>query len=145
MTAKAAIPGFTMALALLAGCAAMSEGKAAPALQGTSWNTMGINIDGGMTGLYAGSKVTLNFVADGTLSGSAGCNNFTGRYEAAGDQVKFPAAFASTRMMCVDPAVMRQEQAFLKALSSSASARVVNGKLELRDASGALQISASGT
>lgn len=143
MTTNAAIPGFTMALALLAGCAAMSEGKAAPALQGTSWSATGINSGGGMTGMHAGSKVTLDFSADGTLSGSAGCNNFTGRYEITGDQVKFPSAFASTRKMCADPAVMQQEQAFLKALSSSTSAHFVNGKLELRDAHGVVQLSAS--
>jgi heat shock protein HslJ len=134
------------ALTLLAGCTAMSGNKAALKLGGTSWTATGIsNGKGAVTGLIAGSKATLKFGADGTLSGSSGCNSYTGRYEVTGNQVKFPGTFASTRMMCASPGVMEQEQAFLKALSASTSGHIDGKKLELRDAGGALQISASGT
>jgi heat shock protein HslJ len=46
--------------------------------------------------------------------------------------------------MCVNPGVMDQEQAFLKALSASTTGHIDGKKLELRDAAGTLQITASG-
>ncbi len=121
----------------------MSGKKPALKLGGTAWTATGIASKGGVAALIAGSKATLNFAADGTLSGSAGCNSYTGRYEVTGNQVKFPTAFASTRKMCVNPGVMDQEQAFLKALSASTTGHIDGKKLELRDAGGALQIAAT--
>jgi heat shock protein HslJ len=129
-------------LTLLTGCSSMFGGKPALPLSATSWTATGIAGKGGVTALIAGSKATLNFGADGTLSGSAGCNSYTGRYEITGNQIRFPNAFASTRKMCVNPGVMDQEQAFLKALSASTTGRIDGRKLELRDAGGTLQIAA---
>jgi heat shock protein HslJ len=130
---------------LIGGCGTMFGSKAALALVGTSWTTSGIaDGKGGVAGLIAGSRVTLHFGTDDTLSGSAGCNNYTGRYEISGNQVRFPSAFASTRKMCVNPGVMDQEQAFLKALAASTTGHIDGKKLELRDAAGTLQITASG-
>jgi heat shock protein HslJ len=116
------------------------------ALAGSQWSATGINNGkGGVSSLQAGSTVTLDFGADGTVSGSAGCNSYTGRYENTAGKVKFPNVFATTRKMCVDAGVMEQEQALLKALGASTTVRIEGGRLELRDAGGALQISASGT
>jgi putative lipoprotein len=130
---------------LTTGCTSMFGSKPALSLGGTSWTATGITDGkGGVAGLIAGSKATLRFGADGTLSGSSGCNSYTGRYEVSGSQVKFPGAFASTRMMCANPGVMAQEQNFLKALSASSTGHIDGKKLELRDAGGALQIAASG-
>jgi len=115
------------------------------ALAGTMWSATAVNNGkGGVTTRVKGTAVTLVFGADGTLSGSAGCNNYTGRYEINDKQVKLPSAFASTRKMCAAD-VMDQEQAFFRALSISTSARIEGDRLELRDAAGALQISAMKT
>jgi len=132
-----------LAVAQLAACSAMSGTKTSLKLGGTSWTATGLAGKGGVAALIAGSKATLNFGADGTLSGSAGCNSYTGRYEVTGNEVRFPTAFASTRKMCVNPGVMDQEQAFLKALSASTTGHIDGKKLELRDAAGALQIAAT--
>ena len=122
----------------------MSESDT-PMLAGTMWSATAINNGkGGVTSRVGGTAVTLTFGADGTLSGSAGCNSYTGRYEIKDGQVKLPAAFASTRKMCAAD-VMDQEQAFFKALSTSTSARIEGDRLELRDAAGALQITAMRT
>lgn len=121
----------------------MSAKKPSLKLGGTNWTATSFASKGAVTALIAGSKASLHFGADGTLSGSAGCNSYTGRYEVAGNQVKFPTAFASTRMMCANPGVMEQEQAFLKALSASSTGHIDGKKLELRDAGGALQIAAT--
>lgn len=113
-------------------------------LAATSWSATGINNGrGGVASLVAGSTVSMIFGADGTAAGSAGCNNFTTRFEQSGPAVKFTAPIASTRRMCPDPAVMTQEQAFLKALENTSTARIEGGRLELRDAGGALQVAAS--
>ena len=122
----------------------MFGSKAALALFGTSWVATGINDGkGGITGLIAGSRATMNFGTEGTLSGSSGCNSYTGHYTVTGNTVKFPNAFASTRKMCVNPGVMDQEQAFLRALSASTTGHIDGKKLELRDAGGAVQIAAT--
>jgi len=116
-----------------------------PALAGTMWSATAVNNGkGGVTSRVKGTAVTLVFGADGTLSGSAGCNNYTGHYEIKDGQIKLPTAFASTRKMCAED-VMDQEQAFFKALSASTSARIAGDRLDLRDAAGALQITAMRT
>ena len=112
-------------------------------LAGTMWSATAVNNGkGGVTSRVGGTTLTLVFGADGTLSGSAGCNNYSGHYEIADGSVKFPTTFASTRKMCGDAGVMDQEQSFLKALSVSTSAHLNGDRLELRDSAGALQISA---
>ena len=116
-----------------------------PALAGTMWSATAVNNGkGGVTSRVGGTVVTLVFGADGTLSGSAGCNNYTGQYEITDGKIKMPSAFASTRKMC-EGNVMDQEQAFFRALSASTTAKIVGTRLELRDAAGALQITAAGT
>jgi len=51
------------------------------------------------------------------------------------------ASAATTRRMCAEAGVMEQEQAFLKALESAATARMEGNELELRTADGALALS----
>jgi heat shock protein HslJ len=146
MNTKTTLLCSALFITLLAGCGTLFGSKAALAIVGTSWTVTGINDGrGGVTGLIAGSKATLNFSTEGTLSGSSGCNSYTGHYVVTGNQLKFPNAFASTRKMCVNPGVMDQEQAFLKALAASTTGHIEGKKLELRDAAGTLQLAASGT
>ena len=80
------------------------------------------------------------FGADGTLSGSAGCNNYSTTYTVVTTTMKISPAIAATRMMCPEP-VMQQEAAYLAALPTVATYRIESNKLELRDAKGALQAS----
>src|SRR5262249_43446703 len=90
-----------------------------------------------------GSSLTLSFSRDGKVSGSAGCNRYSGKFTADGEKVTI-TPLASTRKTCPQPAnLMQQEAAFLRALRGSATARVESDHLELRDAQGALTVSAS--
>jgi heat shock protein HslJ len=92
--------------------------------------------------VLAGTSLTLEFGADGRVSGSAGCNRYTGQYTVAGDAVTIGQS-ASTRRMCAEPAgVMEQEAAFLAALPGDVRARIDGDRLELRDVAGALRIAA---
>lgn len=86
---------------------------------------------------------TAEFV-DGEVSGSGGCNSYSGTYEAEGvsDGEEGSISISNvggTEMACED-LVMAQEAAFYEALTSAATYRVVVDRLELRDAGGELLI-----
>jgi heat shock protein HslJ len=113
-------------------------------LAGTSWEVTGVNNGGqAVVSVLQGSSLTLSFSRDGTMSGSAGCNRYSGTFTADGEKVLLQP-LASTRKTCPQPAkVMEQETAFLRALQGSATARIEGDQLELRDGQGALMVSAS--
>jgi heat shock protein HslJ len=73
--------------------------------------------------------------SDQRVSGSGGCNRFTGGYELAGDRLTF-GRMAATMMACAD--AMDTEKAFLSALQQAARARTKGPQLELLDASGSV-------
>lgn len=112
------------------------------ALPGTRWEVTGIN-DGrqAVVSVQTGTRVTLAFDGQGRVTGSAGCNRFTARFEAGPGAVRIETP-AATRIACPEPGVMAQEQAFLRALEAARTARIEADQLELRDADGALQVSA---
>lgn len=112
------------------------------ALPGTRWEVTGINNGRqAVVSVQTGTRVTLAFDGQGRVSGSAGCNRFTARFEAGPGTVRIEAP-AATRMACPEPSVMAQEQAFLRALEAARTARIEANELELRGADGALQVSA---
>jgi heat shock protein HslJ len=84
-----------------------------------------------------GTTLTATFTAD-MISGNAGCNTFTGSYKLDGDQVTI-GPLAATRMAC-DEAIMTQETQLLTALQTPATVEATGGKVTLRDASGAMQV-----
>jgi heat shock protein HslJ len=108
-------------------------------LAGTSWKVTGFNNGRlAVVSTLPGTELTLAFSNDGRYSGSAGCNTFNGEFTAQGAKVGFGPA-AATRRMCPQPAgVMEQEQQYLKALQSAATAGFEGERLELRTTDGAL-------
>lgn len=112
------------------------------ALAGTRWEVTGINNGRqAVVSVQNGTRVTLAFDEQGRVSGSAGCNRFSAHFETGPGTVRIEAP-AATRMACPEPGVMAQEQAFLRALEALRTARIEGDQLELRDADGALQVSA---
>jgi heat shock protein HslJ len=79
----------------------------------------------------AGTMLTATFAADGSLSGSAGCNRFTATYTAdAGKLTITPPA--STKKLCPEPEdVMAQEAAFLAVLPTATSYQLSGKTLDL--------------
>ncbi|MDQ8727273.1 META domain-containing protein [Bradyrhizobium sp. LHD-71] len=79
---------------------------------------------------------TIAISSDGSVAGRGGCNRLSGKAVIAGDSIRF-GPVASTKMACA-PAVMRQEQTFLLALTDVRSWRTepARGKLILLDAAG---------
>lgn len=111
------------------------------ALDGTSWRVIGYNNGRqAVVSVLSGTELSMAFAADGRVSGSAGCNNYTGSYTASGSSLTFGPA-ATTRRMCAQPeGVMEQEQGFLNALATVATIRQDGGRAELRTADGALAV-----
>lgn len=108
-------------------------------LAGTAWRVTNFNNGRqAVVSVLAGTRLTLAFATDGRVSGSAGCNNYTGGYKADGPKLTI-GPVAATRRMCAAPeGIMAQEQQFLKALETVATARFEGDRLELRTADGAL-------
>jgi heat shock protein HslJ len=111
----------------LSGCG----GEPASLLHGAEWSVE--KIDG--TPIEAGSKVTLAFAQDGSLSGEASCNRLAGEYSLTGEGLTIAAA-ATTRMACAD-AVVNQERDLLAALGKVQSFSIAaDGSLALRTSDG---------
>lgn len=83
----------------------------------------------------ADTVVDFNLTADGTVSGSAGCNQYTGSATFADGEMTLGPNLASTMMACEDP-IMAQESAFIAALERVAGYELVDGELRLTDADG---------
>ena len=115
-----------------------------PDLPGTAWEVTGVNNGKqAVVSVLQGSSLTLSFSRDGTVSGSTGCNQYSRKFTADGERVMLQP-LASTRKTCPQPAgLMEQEAALLRALQSSATARMEGDQLELRDGHGSLMVSAS--
>ncbi len=118
--------------------------RAPTTLVGIAWNVTNYNNGKeAVVGLAVDTKITLNFGADGIVSGNSGCNTYSGGYESSGDKLKV-GTLASTRMFCESPAgVMDQEALYLLALQNAATYDITNDTLTIRDASGAMQVVAT--
>ncbi|MFV1857991.1 MAG: META domain-containing protein, partial [Anaerolineales bacterium] len=57
-------------------------------LTGPNWIATGVNNGrGGVQSIVIGNEITALFSDDGSLSGSAGCNNYSGTYEVDGENM----------------------------------------------------------
>ena len=76
-----------------------------------------------------GIKITATFNADGTVNGSGGCNNYTGGYTLAGEQITV-GPLASTMMFCETGS--QEETAYLAALQQAKTfAFTPEGRLQI--------------
>ncbi len=113
-------------------------------LVGTQWDVIGYNNGkGGVVSVTLGTELSALFGEDGTLAGSAGCNNYNAAYQvddasAAEGEISIGPA-ASTRMMCPEPeGIMEQEALYLAALETAEVFRIQGDRLQLRTAEGSL-------
>jgi heat shock protein HslJ len=85
-------------------------------------------------GVIDNSHVTIEFLPDGKVAGSGGCNRYNGAATFQGSQVTF-TPFASTMMAC-SPALMDQEQRYFAAMGKASTVSL--------DKTGALLIDVKG-
>lgn len=111
-----------LSLAALSACATAGLGSG---LGGREWVAQDVN---GVP--VAGARpLTLRFEGE-RASGSAGCNSFSGSYEAGEERLEF-GPLAATRMAC-EPDIMEQERRYLSILAAARSySRYGNGSLSV--------------
>jgi heat shock protein HslJ len=112
------------------------------ALAGTEWVATGVNNGNeAVVSVLAGTELTALFAEDGTVAGNGGCNEYTGSYAVEGESIDI-GPLASTKKLCNEPAgVDDQEIQFFAALDAATTHTIIGDVLELRDDSGALQVS----
>jgi heat shock protein HslJ len=133
-------------LRLVGGAVALSfSPQASPdplPLAGTTWTLSSIAAGDAVMSVVSGTEITTVFAADETVSGSAGCNSFSGMYTLAGDRLSF-SPLATTKMACAGY-VMTQERVFLDAMSKVSSFTIEGAQLTLQDRSGAMLLGFDG-
>ena len=104
-------------------------------LEGPTWTVESISIDGSATAPASGTAMTAVF-EDGTVSGTGGCNTYSGSYSVDGDAITF-GPLVSTLIACEDP-IGAQEQAYFAALARADGFDVDGGTLTLSEGDTAL-------
>jgi heat shock protein HslJ len=123
---------FPLVILLLAAVSLTACRPANASLSGTQWTLLSLN---GQP-LLSDTSITAEFSED-QVSGSSGCNQYSGMYEATGSDLSIHQV-AATMMYCMEPdGVMDQEGAFFDALASVVGYRMTADRLEMLDASGA--------
>ncbi len=117
----------------------MRFGPQSSELAGTSWVVIGHNNGrGGVVSSIINTEITASFGADGTVSGSAGCNRYNAGYQVDGTGISIGLPIA-TRRFCAEPeGVMAQEQEYLAALGTAATYRMTGDRMEMRTAEGSI-------
>lgn len=106
------------------------------ALEGTPWQLDSFVSNDAARSLFAGTQITATF-ADGRVTGSAGCNNYSGSYTLNDGKISVGNDIVSTRKAC-QPDVMQQEQEFLQALAATTSYAIDGAQLTLSQPGGQL-------
>jgi len=125
-----AIDGTTLTLSDASGATILSYSVSTESLTG-NWN---INAylqanNQAFNSVVNGSSPTAVFGADGSLSGTTGCNSFTGTYTVKGDALTI-SPLATTRVACA-PNLSDQEAGILAALQTATHFEVTRGRATL--------------
>ena len=98
-------------------------------LPGTSW-TLKSYVDSDSTSFPVPTGITITAVFSGTdISGSAGCNTYSGSYTVSGSSITF-GTMAVTGRLCADD-VNAAEAAYLDALTHMGTFTATTAKLKL--------------
>jgi heat shock protein HslJ len=128
MTSGIVLVGLLILSGLLGAC---GEEASADELTGTKWELEELNGRDALDDVL----VTMQLDDEDDLHGTAGCNQYIGRWEAGdGDEITLEPA-GMTRMAC-DQQIMDQEMAFLEALLSVVRFDLNDDELELYNAEG---------
>jgi len=113
------------------------------ALVKTSWIVTGYNNGNeAVVSPILETELSITFGDDGTISGSSGCNTFSGQYGLSGQSITI-SPLATTLMACIEPeGIGEQETAFLNALQGVAAWQIQGNQLSLRTKDDALAITA---
>lgn len=102
------------------------------------WEAINYFRPGAVVSPVPGSRLTATF-ADGRISGTAGCNDYSGTYSVDDTKISI-GPLASTLRACADPAVGEQESQFLAALELARTFSVAGGNLTLLREDGGIAV-----
>jgi heat shock protein HslJ len=93
-----------------------------------SWTVTGFLTSSGsaFTSVVQSSPPTAVFAADGTVSGTTGCNMYNGPWTQGPDDAVHVGPLAKTLAACTDPELAAQETSFTQALEASVAAEVAS-------------------
>lgn len=94
-----------------------------------------LDATGIMVPALTGHAVTAQFLQDGTVRGSAGCNSYSASYTTSDYAITISGP-VRTLMACTDPGVIAQVEAYLSRLESAKEFRVTSTSLKLYGADG---------
>ncbi|MFL5733417.1 MAG: META domain-containing protein, partial [Chloroflexia bacterium] len=111
-------------------------------LVGTDWTVTGYNNGKqAVVSVMSGTKITASFGKASILSGSGGCNDYSGTYTVSGKNGIKIGPVSATQKACAAPqGVMEQESAYLAALGSAATYRIDGNQMEMRTADDAIAV-----
>jgi len=112
-------------------------GSGSPVLESTTWKLISMPNAVVRTGSPEREANLILRASDQTVSGTGGCNSFSGSYNLTGDRISFTRVM-STMRACADPVANNTEQLFLRALSRTYRWRIVGQNLDLLDSSGSV-------
>jgi len=98
-------------------------------LANTNWKLTSVDAFGASNAPVGGVEITLNFGADNTVNGSAGCNNYNGPYQLSGDQLAI-GSLVATMKACPNE-IMGQESFYLATLQKPAQVTRSDNRLTL--------------
>jgi heat shock protein HslJ len=91
---------------------------------------------GGLNRPIPGTEITARFGADGSLSGSAGCNSYNGSFIAY-DQTLRINQLSGSQALCATPeGIMEQEGTFLSLMQQASKMSISAGQLSIFDSTG---------
>jgi heat shock protein HslJ len=135
----------TLSLTDASGAEAVALQAQTPASLEGEWEITGYLIGSGETAAVTSpivdTQATITFGPDGILSGTAGCNQFSGGYGVEGSNITI-GPLMSTMMACEDE-LMAQEAAVMQALEGAATWSVTGSTAEIRGATDTIQVTLS--
>jgi len=133
-TLRFAVDGGSLSATTASGDTLRFQREPPPQLGGIQWKVTSFNNNRhAVVGVIGESNLTMSF-ADGKVSGSAGCNNFHGKYSTEGSKLEV-GPLATTRRACEEP-LMTQEREFLAALASAVRWNIDGNVLDMHRADG---------
>lgn len=130
-----AIDGRTLALRDASGTTLLEYTGTTPGVGG-AWEATSVLYDDAIRGVIETHRPTADFAPGGRISGTTGCNEYTGTYETGGGRRITIRPGAVTERACADPEANRQERGFLDALRSVVRFDQTGPGLTLYDAQG---------
>ncbi len=130
---KKSMSFWVLLLFMIGSMLAACSGSASTSLTGT-WKLISYGSPANPTPAVANVETSLTFESDGALSGSVGCNSFSGDYTVDGNTITF-GAIAATEMACDEP-IMEQESGVFKVFTNTATFKMDGNTLTILSADG---------